>query len=127
MPPTTKMAVRMVANVVIASVPRPHLDGCRPLRGQDWVVALATMDSANAAVAALPAKYRGRRRPRQWFAAERNVLRVSTRTMTRARSQIGNQLPIWNFGGMDASMCPFTEGVRGVALAEPLQRPIRTI
>jgi hypothetical protein len=37
-------------------------------------VALATMDTANAAVAALPAKYRGRRRPRQWFAAERNVL-----------------------------------------------------
>lgn len=31
-------------------------------------------------------------------------LRVSTRTMTRARFQIGNQLPIWNFGGMDASM-----------------------
>jgi len=54
-------------------------------------------------------------------------LRVRTRTMTRARFQIGNQLPIWNFGGMDASMCPFTEGVRGVALAEPLQRPIRTI
>ena len=37
-------------------------------------VALATMDTVNAAVAALPAKYRGRRRPRQWFAAERNVL-----------------------------------------------------
>jgi hypothetical protein len=64
----------MVANVVIASVPRPRLDGCRPLRGQDRVVGLTTMDSANAAVAALPAKYRGRRRPRQWFAAERNVL-----------------------------------------------------
>jgi hypothetical protein len=56
MPPTTKMAVRMVANVVIASVPRQRLDGCRPLRGQDRVVALTTMDSANAAVAALPAE-----------------------------------------------------------------------
>ena len=30
-----------------------RLDGCRPLRGQDRVVALTTMDSANAAVAAL--------------------------------------------------------------------------